>query len=349
VTKNNCKNSLTYQRNNLLRNSIAQCDGNFALLSKDKIMIQVNQFKNVLEVLDFFKEEETCRLYLEQQRWNGKVTCPHCGHTHVYRTNRGFKCASKECSKKFSVLVGTPMEHTKIKLRLWFAAVYVLSAHKKGISSHQLGRDLGISQKCAWFLNMRIRQMFIDPAPEKLTMVVQCDETFVGGKNKNRHKDKKVKNSQGRSFKDKRPVLGIMQPGGTIKTFQMPNTAPETIQPLLEQNVEKGAFLMSDEWCGYDLASTHFCHLAVNHKVGQYVDGMVTCNGVENFWSHLKRGLTGIYHHVSFKHLNKYCLEYSYRFNTRKVTNEERFHSVLTNANNNRLSWKTLVNDNRFN
>lgn len=305
-------------------------------------MIEANKFKNLLEVLDYFKDESTCKDYLEQQRWGGNPCCPHCKHDKVYRTKVGFKCASPTCYKKFSVLVGTPMENTKIKLRYWFAAIYLLSAHKKGISSHQLGRDLNISQKTAWFLNHRVRQMFVDHYETKLSGVIQADESFCGGKNKNRHKDKKVKNSQGRSYKDKTPIIGILCEG-KIRTFVRPNTACETIQPILEANIEEGATLMTDEWTGYSQAHEKFNHLKVYHGAKQYVDGMIHCNGVENFWSHLKRGIIGIYHQLPRKHLQRYAYEYQYRFNTRKFKSEERFHILLSRTNGRRLKYKDLI------
>lgn len=161
-------------------------------------MISVSGFKSVIAVLDFFSSKEKCASYLEQQRWPNGICCPNCGHAKVYRTTRGFKCANKGCARKhFSVISGSIFENTKIELRYWFAAIYLITAHKKGISSHQLARDLGVSQKTAWFLNHRIRLMMGVENPSKLQNTVEVDETFIGGKNKNRHKDKKVENSQG--------------------------------------------------------------------------------------------------------------------------------------------------------
>lgn len=142
----------------------------------------------------------------------GNPACPHCGNAgKIYRTNRGFKCGEKLCAKKFSVISGTIFENTKIVLRTWFAAMYLISTSKKGVSSLQLAEQLGITQKTAWFLNHRIREMLKDAVSTKLTGTVEVDESFIGGKNKNRHKAKNVENSQGRSFKDKTPVVGLLQ------------------------------------------------------------------------------------------------------------------------------------------
>ena len=306
-------------------------------------MIQIERFKNVVELLDHFKDEETCKLYLENQRWDGHVCCPKCGHDKVYRTNAGFKCASPKCYKKFTVTVGTYMESSKIKLRIWLAATYLLTAHKKGISSYQLARDLGVCQKTAWFLNHRIRAMFESKTNRKFTTVCEADESFIGGKNKNRHKDKKVKNSQGRSFKDKTPVMGILEREGEIRVFKVANTEIESLQPMLEQHIEEGTPLMTDEWSGYNNAGVKFHHQIVRHSAKEYVNGMVHTNGCENFWSLLKRGYVGIYHQMSRKHLDRYCLEFSFRFNSRNLTDQERFHKTLT-LTTGRLKWNQLVN-----
>lgn len=143
-----------------------------------------SQFKNLQQLLDFFKDEETCKTYYEQKRWGGNVACPHCGSLKIYRTNRGFKCAEKLCAKKFSVISGTIFENTKIGLHLWFAAMYLISTSKKGVSSLQLAEQLGITQKTAWFINHRVRSMLTDSCNEEFQDVVQIDEIFVGGLNK---------------------------------------------------------------------------------------------------------------------------------------------------------------------
>ena len=184
--------------------------------------------------------------------------------------------------------------------------------------------------------------MMKDCDTTKLQTSVAADETFIGGKNANRHKDKKVKGSQGRSSKDKTPVLGLLEKDGKMKTFQVPDTAPDTLQPILEKHIEEGATLMTDEWAGYMDAKDKFVHKVVRHSAKQYVDGMVHVNGVENYWSHLKRSITGIYHWVSRKHLERYCDEMSYRFNSRKIDDRARFEDTFANCNR-RLRWDDLV------
>ncbi len=306
-------------------------------------MISVSGFKSVISVLDFFNSKEKCAIYLEQQRWQNGVCCPNCGHAKIYRTARGFKCANKECNRKhFTVISGTVFENTKIELRYWFAAIYIITAHKKGISSHQLARDLGISQKTAWFLNHRVREMMGAKNLLKLNNTVEVDETFIGGKNKNRHKNKKVENSQGRSVKDKTPVVGLIERGGKLITMKAKNTKGATLVPIVKKNVTEGATVMTDEWGGYNKLRAKFDHMVINHKLGEYVNGEIHTNTIENYWSLFKRGIVGIYHHISEKHLDRYCDEFAYRFNSRGLNDRQRFENTLTKCKG-RLSWNDLV------
>lgn len=231
-----------------------------------------------------------------------------------------------------------------IPLRKWFIAIFLFSAHKKGVSSHQLAKDLGITQKSAWFMLGRIRYAFkVKSITEPMTGMIQADETFVGGKNKNRHEDKKVHEAQGRSVKDKTPVFGMVHNGSKVHTFVVPDTKAKTLKPIIEKMVASGSIVVTDEWLGYSgLNSTH-SHVVMNHKAKEYVRGAFHTNGIENFWSHLKRGLYGIYHHTSPAHLHRYCDEFSFRYNSRKITDSERFDFSLRNTENFRLTYKELI------
>lgn len=297
------------------------------------------KFKSLPQLLSHFSNENICIEYLEKQRWNGEPVCPFCGHKHIYRTNRGFKCAN--CLKKFTVTVGTVFENSKIKLSLWFAAIYLCTAHKKGISSLQLHRDLGVTQKTAWFMLHRIREIMKTKAPEMLTGTIEADETFIGGKNKNRHEDKKVKASQGRSVKDKTPVLGLLD-DGKVNTTVIKDTKAKTLKPIITSMVKKGSIIVTDEWKSYNKLSKDYQHKVVNHKENQYVKDGFTTNGIEGFWSLFKRGIYGIYHSASPKHLSKYCNEFSYRFNTRDICDVDRFSLSLTNVKG-RLTYNQLI------
>jgi transposase-like protein len=301
------------------------------------------RFKNLHELLDFFKEEKTCKDYYEQKRWGGNVSCPHCGNAgKIYRTNRGFKCGEKLCGKKFTVISGTIFENTKISLRVWFGAMYLISTGKKGVSSLQLAEQLGITQKTAWFVNHRIRAMLIDSNPETFKTVVQIDETLVGGLNKNRHADKKHKNTQG--GKGKSIVLGAVGINGKIKTKVISNTEIGTILPIIQKWVQKGSIMVTDEARQYHKSlDTDFLHVSINHSEGEYVRGGFTNNNIENFWSTFKRGIIGIYHFVSPQHLHRYATEFEYRYNNRKDTGVDKFESAIIGADAKRLKYDTLI------
>lgn len=301
------------------------------------------QFKNLQQLLDFFKDEETCKSYYEQQRWQRNIACPHCGNAgKIYRTNRGFKCGEKLCAKKFTVISGTIFENTKISLRVWFGAMYLISTSKKGVSSLQLAEQLGITQKTAWFVNHRIRLMLTDSHPEQFKDVVQIDETLVGGLNKNRHADKKHKNSQGGS--GKAIVFGARNLHGKVKTAVIPNCEINTLLPVVNNFIEKGSVMVTDEARYYHSSlKADYLHVSINHSEGEYVRGGFTNNGIENFWSIFQRGIIGIYHYVSPKHLHRYATEFEYRYNNRKDTGVEKFETAIRCADAKRLKYDTLI------
>jgi len=303
---------------------------------------KMNTFKTLPQLLDYFKDEQTCREYLEQQRWNGEPVCPFCNTKNPYRTNRGFKCRNKECYKKFTVTVGTIYENSKVPLRTWFAAVYLCTSSKKGISSLQLHRQLGVTQKTAWFILHRIREMLRAKAPHMLKDVVEIDETLVGGKNKNRHADKKVKGSQGRSAKDKTPVLGAVQRGGKLVAVAVPDTQAETLKPIIKKWVEDGSIMVTDEYRSYNELKRDYLHVTVNHSEEEYVRGAFHTNTIEGFWSLFKRGIFGIYHNVSPKHLQRYVTEFESRYNSREIKDNERFELSVQNSTG-RLKYKQLI------
>ena len=232
----------------------------------------------------------------------------------------------------------------------------------------QLAEQLGITQKTAWFVNHRIREMLKDAVGDKFTDTVEADESFIGGKNKNRHKDEKVENSQGRSFKDKMPVVGILKraeyeiierehkviKGKTVKEKVILNpsrvicqvvsdTQQKSVVPVIDAHVEQGANVYSDEWTAYNNLSENYNHSIVNHSVKEYVNGMVHTNGIEGFWSILKRGYVGIYHYMSKGHLQSYVDEFVLRFNTRKFDTQNRFNFILSAVSNKRLTYKELI------
>jgi transposase-like protein len=306
-------------------------------------------FKSFYQMLEVLPNDNACRLFLEDLRWNGTPVCPHCGsvnESHYKLNTKGvfnglYKC--KDCRERLTVTVGTMFEGSHVPLRKWFIAIYIFTAHKKGISSIQLGKDLGITQKSAWFVLSRLRNNFQAKSDIKFDGIIQCDESFLGGKNKNKHASKRTENAQGRSVKDKTPVFGMIENGDQVYTQVIADTKATTLKPIIEKLVEKGAIIVSDEWNGYTGLKKDYKHTVVNHNGNEFKNDLgFHNNGIEGFWSLLKRGIYGIYHQVSPKHLNKYCDEFAFRYNTRKITDSEKFSLSLLKAES-RLTYKQLI------
>jgi transposase-like protein len=291
-------------------------------------------------------DDTACREYLEAKIWGGVPKCPHCQSKESYQLKvkgifKGmYKC--KACRERYTVTINTMFEGSHIPLRKWFIAIYIFSLHKKGISSHQLASDLGITQKSAWFMLHRIRLAFAPANSGTVSNIVEIDETFCGGKAVNKHANKKVKNEQGNTLKDKQPVLGMLERGGNIVAKVVENRHKETILPIIYSTVDNGdTVIMTDEYTGYNDLKKDYAHLKVNHSAKEYVNELAHTNGIENFWSHLKRGIDGIYHWVSVPHLQSYVDEFAFRFNARKASVNDKFDFSLQNST--KLTYKELI------
>ncbi|GAE62856.1 putative transposase [Chryseobacterium indologenes NBRC 14944] len=222
--------------------------------------------KSVFELTQTFSTEQDCIDYLEMLKWNKLPVSPFDEISKVYKCkNNQYKC--KNTGKYFNVKTGTMFENSKVSLRKWFMAIWLVTSHKKGISSIQLGKDIGVRQATAWFMLQRIRACFGIENNNELEGIVECDETFIGGKNKNRHKDKKVPHSQGRSFKDKVPVMGMLQRDGKMNAYVVDDTKRKSIQPLICRyvNPEK-TILISDEWWAYKGLDKYYTHNVIDHS-----------------------------------------------------------------------------------
>ncbi len=278
-------------------------------------MTQLLEFKNLKELMTKLADENVCKAYMEQMRWGGEPFCPHCNATKPYKLKDGknYRCRDKSCKKDFTVTVGTVFENSKVKLSTWIAAVYLITAHKKGISSHQLARDLGLTQKTGWFVLHRIRFIMGIPDPEPLENVVEVDETYVGGKFSNMSRGRRKK-WQEKGIDNKTAVMGIVQPDGQARLTVI---GAKTFKDGVRENIDKTAIVYTDAHLGYiGLGDEYAGHDAVNHSIMEFKRGDVYTNSVEGFFSVFKRTIFGTYHQVSPKHLHRYCAETSHRFNS---------------------------------
>ncbi|WP_242661203.1 IS1595 family transposase [Flavobacterium johnsoniae] len=304
-------------------------------------------FKSVFDMMSTLNSETACREHLEKLRWNGEPICPHCGsqrdnHYKIKgRTEGKFRYKCRDCRLPFTVKIGTIFEKSTIPLQKWFMAIFIFTTNKKGVSSYQLMRELGVTQKTAWFMLSRLRNSVRMRDDFEFDGITQVDETYVGGKNKNRSKGKKIDNTQGRSLKTKTPVFGMLN-NGVVFTRVVKNTKGKTLQGIIDGKVKKGSTIVSDGWRGYRGLERNYSHEIIKHNLGLFKKGAYHTNGIEGFWGLLKRGIVGIYHFTSDKHLHRYCDEFAYRYNIRTMSVGEQFNFTLINSDE-RLKYKDLI------
>ena len=296
--------------------------------------IDFTQFDSLFSVMEYFTTDRICKQTIAQSRWSDSdVVCPYCGghHCHLCKDNR-YLC--KHCNHKFNVTVGTIFENTKISLRKWFIAMYLISSHKKGIASHQLARDIKVTQKTAWFILQKVRTLYGQTVNE-LSGEVECDEAYIGGREKNKHESKRTEGTQGRSTKTKTPVFGMIERGGKLVAKKVKNTQGNTLSPIIRQIVKPGSRIFTDEFIGYkSLYDSEYTHAIVHHNAKEFVVGDAYTNSIEGFWGQLKRSIFGIYHFVSAKYLQRYVDEAVFRYNTREDKESVRFMEMFRRSLN---------------
>ncbi len=298
--------------------------------------------QTLIEAIRYFADLDVCTEFVASLRWPDGPVCERCGGAEqsYLRTRRLWKC--KACKRQFSVKVGTIFEDSPLGLDKWLPAVWLIANSKNGISSHELGRSLGITQKSAWFMLHRIRLAMQTGSFDKLDGTVEVDETFIGGKARNMHKRTRAEKITARGPKDKTAVLGMIERGGRVRAEVVPNVKRRTLQGHVRDAVEPGATVYTDALRSYSGLERDYDHEVVDHAE-RYVDGQVHTNYMENFWSLLKRGLNGTYISVQPFHLFRYLDERVFAFNERGLTDLGRFTLVLGRIADHRLTYAALT------
>ena len=300
---------------------------------------------SIFQLFEIFPDQETARVYLEKRRWNGKVVCPHCGCFGRITTRRGkrlgyYRC--RDCSNEFTVRTGTIFERSHVSLHKWIYAIYILVTARKGVSSLQLSKQIGIRQATVWFMLGRLREACGGDIG-KLSGVIEVDEVFIGGKERNKHASKKL--NAGRGSVGKAAVLGMRQRGGKSVALPIESTDQETLHSKIAERVEPGFVIYTDDHKGYE-GLKGYRRGTVSHSAREYVGpGDISVNGVESMWAVLKRGLYGTWHHVTVKHLGRYVDECTFRLNEGnvKIHTLDRLDMFLTKAFRHRITYRELT------
>jgi transposase-like protein len=302
--------------------------------------------KTLQGAIQYFSDPDNCREYVMARRWPDGVVCPTCGGTDVrfLSTRKIWECKGKHPRRQFSVKVGTIFEDSPLGLDKWLCAMWLLVSCKNGISSYEVSRDLGISQKSAWHVMHRVRLALHQGSFNKLTGEVEIDETFIGGKFRNMHKSRKRRmQASGNRADGKTIVMGMLERMGKVRATVIQDRTKATMQPIVREHIEPGTQVFADEWAGYWRMDEEYVTNVINHTEA-YVKGNVHTNTLENFWSCLKRTLGGTYVSVEPFHLFRYLDEQAYRYNNRKDMNDsDRFDLAVRQIVGKRLTWAEVT------
>lgn len=308
----------------------------------------MNEPKTLIEAVRHFADPDVCLNLMIKLRWPNGVTCPTCGNQDAsfISTRRVWKCKVDHAKRQFSVKVGTVFEDSPIALDKWLTAIWLITNAKNGVSSYEIARDLGVTQKTAWFMMHRIR-LAMETDSEPFSGKVEVDETFIGGKARFMHKDKRAEKITGTGGMGKTAVMGLLErhgPDGTsrVKTKVISNRRRKTLSSEVRQRVTSGSEVFTDAFRSYDDLSRDYVHQVIDHAE-EYVRGQVHTNGIENFWSLLKRAIRGTYVNVEPFHLFRYLDEESFRYNARKSDDASRFQKVAGAVAGKRLTYRELI------
>ncbi len=311
-----------------------------------------NEPTTLIEAIEYFADPDTCLNFMVALRWPNGVTCPTCGSEEVrfISTRSLWECKTKHPRKQFSVKVGTIFEDSPIALNKWLAAIWMIANAKNGVSSYEMHRALGVTQKTAWFMLHRIRLAMQSETFDKMGGQVEVDETFIGGKARFMHKEKREAQIKGRGSVGKTAVMGLLERHGpdghsAVRAKVIKNTRRKTLSPEVRQNVELGSEVFTDALRSYSDLADAYQHQVIDHAE-EYVRGQVHTNGIENFWSLLKRAIRGTYISVEPFHLFRYLDEETFRYNSRKATDGNRFLQLAHSIIGKRLTYAELIGTN---